>query len=161
MSKRITAVVIAAFASLALLVPAGSAQAAWHRDSWCEYQTLKPGQSCTTWPLNVNAARTTWAVTKAGIGRVCVGVFQYGGSQSGQPVGGGAPGLNCAPLSWTGSTYADPNSYNGWGYSDWLIWRYNPYLRYSYRYGQAKIINYSSATIRTYTGDSMTIDHWQ
>jgi hypothetical protein len=144
MSKRIAVVLASAFALVALLVPAGSAQAAWRHDPWCSGVTLKPGKSCTSWPLNINSIYTSWRTTTTGKGNVCVGLIQYGGSQNGQPVAG-VPGLSCSGVS---IAYSPGTAHVGdLGYDLWYIYRYNPCMGYSYRYGQATIINFSSATI--------------
>jgi hypothetical protein len=140
-----------------LLVPAGSAQASLQSDPFCvgtnvngKYtgQTLKPGESCTSWPLNVNQIYVTWQKTGGGSsGLICVGLTQYGGPNHGQPVSG-VPGFFCD----------HPNWYEG--ILNWRIWAYNPYMQYSYRFGQARIFNSSSATIKTVPGGFTWVAHW-
>jgi hypothetical protein len=159
MRKVIVTCCVSALASLALLVPAGSAQASWRTDPFCvgsningHYpgQTLVGGSSCSSWPLNVGEIYVSYKVVKAGTGRVCVGLFKYGSSQ---PVSG-APGLVC-PGVGVSSQYARV------GQEGVIRWYFPPYSNppRAYAYGQARIINYSTATIKTIPGFTW-VAHW-
>lgn len=137
---------LAALASLALLVPAGSAQAAWNVVPFCgsydtngqvHPKTLKPGEICSFWPVAVAAMNVRWDVTSSsGSGSVCIGVVRYPpGWPNGTMLGmSGAPGPpRCEPIRSSarfGTTWA---AQNGFGAVS----------------GQPVMINYSTATIKT------------
>jgi hypothetical protein len=165
--RKVMVTCVSALVSLAVLVPAGSAHAAFREDPFCSPDadfwhrpvTLVPGQMCTSWPLNVNEFKVWWEVVKPGRGQVCLALTQYGGSGSGQPISG-IPGWRCVGVGYGGNTTAA--NAEEWWFSRWTIYAYNPYLRYSYRYGQARILNLSSATIRMPGESSLGnwVTHW-
>jgi hypothetical protein len=157
MRTRIAITVAAVFASVALLATAASAQAAWRQDNWCTVGaqhtgvTLKPGQYCTSWPLNVGSFGTSWKVTKAGRGRVILALTKYGSST---PVSG-APG----PTSFHLTTEGDSGAAGAEGLGTWPNCNGAcPTFPYGV-YGQARIINYSSATIQLTVWN--WLNHWQ
>jgi len=148
MSKRITIAAISALASLALLIPAGSAQAAFGSAPFCgslnpgggySPMTLKSGQACAFYPVAVRYAIATWDVVQGGSGSVCLGVVQY---PPGYPKGrtlsptGSGPGnyWNCFPVNGSGG-----GRYAAWGAN-------NPFGAVS---GQPVLLNFSTATIKT------------
>jgi hypothetical protein len=146
MKKRISIVVLAALASMALLVPIGSAHAATLRaERFCGYLdpghgyqpvVLRPGQACTFLPAAVNSIFAQWEVVNGGSngGGVCVAVVQ---SPPGWPSG--------RPLSPTGS---GPGNWNCIApYSAGIAWTANN--GFNAVYGQAVLLNYSTVTIRT------------
>ena len=148
---------LAALTSLAFLVPAGSAQAAYNVVPFCgsynpsgptlysRYlpQTLKPGQICGFWPVAVAAMNVHWDKVSSGSGSVCVGVVRY---PPGWPNGtmlapSGAPGpARCFPVG------SGPTANLGWAAQN----------GFGAVYGQPVMINYSSATIRTRPQDTDT-----
>jgi hypothetical protein len=147
MRKRTSIAAVAALASLALLIPSGSANAAIpHRVAFCGINngvryvpmTLKPGQACTFWPLAVQQMSVTWSmVHRVGDGGgICIGVVQ---SPPGYPKG--------KPLSPTGS---GPGNY--WScaqpfYNSGLVfWR--AANAFDAVYGEPVVLNYTSSTIK-------------
>jgi hypothetical protein len=153
-ARTIRVTIIAALASLALLVPAGSAQAAasWTVVPFCgSYDTngniqpkvLKPGEVCSFWPVAVAAMNVHWDVRTSGSGGVCLGVVR---SPPGWPNGtmlgmSGAPGpARCFPVG------SGPNANLGWAAQN----------GFGAVYGQPVMINYSTATIRTRPHDADT-----
>jgi hypothetical protein len=158
MRVRLSLMIASAMAAAALLVPAASAQAVERFDPWCGGVTLAPGQSCTSWPLHVNSISAWWTVSKAGTGRVCVGLTQWPAKTTPVP---GYPGLNCGGVGG-GVHYGPDRTYGAVGdegLGAWQIYRYNPYLTYSYAYGQARIMNISSATIKVGRSDVTYVHH--
>ena len=167
MKKRISIVVMAALASLALLIPAGSAGAAFHRVPFCgqltssgyQSMTLKPGQVCGFLPVAVSSIWPIWKVVQGGKGSVCVGVVQYPPgwpngkalTPSGKPLGTEPPrdpydGRPPHPQD-AGYPYScDPYnlSTGELGYTTW--WAFNGFGAV---YGQPVLVNFSTATIRT------------
>jgi hypothetical protein len=149
MRKRISIAVVTALGSLALLIPAGSAQAATPRSipfcgqltsSGYQPMTLRPGEICGFWPVAVSQMMVTWDIVKNGdpnLGGVCIGVLQF------------PPGWpNGQPLSPTGSGTAGSNWYcNPWRWGFSSLWvAHNPFGAV---YGQPVVVNFSKATIRT------------
>jgi hypothetical protein len=142
-TRRIT---LTALVALALAVAgAGSAQAATLRHApfcgslhpstgWVPI-TLAPGQACTFLPTAVQSIWGAWSVTKDGEGSICTAVVE---SPPGWP--------NGRPLSPTGS---GPGNY--WAcvypYAFGVVWQANN--AFNAVYGQAVLLNYSTATIRT------------
>jgi hypothetical protein len=147
---------VMALVVVGLLVPVGSAQAAWRTDPWCENAVLQPGKACVSWPLSINRITISWCsgtppynCGRRGDGSVLVGLTQFGGSQHGQPVQG-VPGWAVWPSSF------------GDGIVVWRIDRYNPYMAESHRYGQARIVNLSTVPIDIWSGSESynVIRHW-
>jgi hypothetical protein len=159
MRVRLAMMLAAAMAAVAMLVPVASAQAAFRLDPWCQGVTLAPGKACTSWPLNVNSIATNWLVTKGGRGKVCVALTQWPAKTD--PVSG-VPGYNCNGVSYGGFYQGDYNvgHVGDDGIGAWSIYQYNPWAASSYRYGQARILNYSSATIKIQLNDGNWVRHW-
>jgi hypothetical protein len=152
MKKRISITVVAALVSMALLIPAGSAQASGYATvPFCgnynpntgsyTAKTLNPGDVCSFYPVAVAGMSVSWKMTKAGSGSICVGVMS---SPPGWPKGkwltntGGSGGytLACNPPDGyyhTGGGYAGWKAENGFGAV----------------YGQPVMVNFSTATIKT------------
>jgi hypothetical protein len=144
--KAVWIAALATLASLALLIPAGSAQAAYGSAPFCgsvnpgggySPMTLKTGQVCGFYPVAVRYAIATWDVVKSGSGSICLGVLQYPpGWPNGKPLSptGSGPGnyWNCFPV-------------NGW--DKYAVWGANN--PFGAVYGQPVLLNYSSATIKT------------
>ena len=147
-------IVLSVLVSAAVLAPAGSAQAAWQTDSFCigqgGGQTLTTTQNCTSWPLNVGEIYVSFKVVTPGSGAICVGLTQYGGAHHGDPVPG-APGYSCATV--TGMVA---------GQDALVRWYFTPYHNppTTYRYGQARIVNVSNATLKTIGGNFTWVAHW-
>ncbi len=145
-SKLLGPAIVAALASLALLAPVGSAQAASpHGAPLCAVYpgatplTLKPGQRCSFYPI---ATRGYWASYHAvGNGHysgvVCAGITRYPPSNSNTPLNdSGQPGSwNCNPASWTND-------------QSWNTLAHFVNNAFGAVYGQATIVNFSTATIR-------------
>jgi hypothetical protein len=133
--------------SFALLIPAGSAHAAFGQVPFCgslnpgngyEPVTLRPGQACTFGPVAVNSVLAAWSVQQAGPpgGAVLLGVVQYPpGHPNAQP-------LNPTTCQPGGGNWVslNPYSYGGW-------WRANN--GFNACYGQPVLLNYTNYTIRT------------
>jgi hypothetical protein len=141
--KAFLLAVAAAFTSLALLVPAGSAQGALYQEKFCGqltssgYQpiTLKPGDVCGFWPVAVNLAGAAWQVTKPGNGSVCIAVLRSPpGWPNGQPL---------APSGGPGSWGCVPHTYG-------VICCWEANNGFNAVHGQLVLLNYSTATIRTH-----------
>lgn len=140
MRKRIAVVAIAAIASLALLVPAGSASADGYHYCQSTYGfpvTLSPGQDCRGFgPLKLFRVVGVWEVVKPGNGVVCVGITK----------------LNTrTPLN-------DFNQPSGWNQTGDECTNVNASSKVAVRYvvggfgavpGQPMMLNYSTATIRS------------
>jgi hypothetical protein len=173
MRKHITVILAAAVASLALLVPAGSAQAATpHHVKWCGQltsngyvsMTLKPGEVCSFWPVAVSSMWGSWKVVSSGRGSVCIGVIQY---PPGWPNGkvlsptGGNPATDPPRDPYDGrpphpGDPGYPYSCQPWtGYmaaGDGLATTWFANNGFGAVYGQPVMINFSSATIKTQPG---------
>lgn len=141
-------VLAAALASLALLIPTGSAQAASVGQPFCGslnagggYSEMKltPGAVCGFYPVAVHYAIATWDIVQSGSGSVCLGVLQYPpGWPKGKPLSptGSGPGnyWNCWPVEGSGG-----DRFAVWGAN-------NPFGAV---YGQPVLVNFSNATIKT------------
>jgi hypothetical protein len=173
MRSKVRLALLAALASLALLVPASSSQGATvHSVKFCGALTsagytsitLKPGQACTFWPL---AVRTIWGVTQVtsgGHGSVCFGVIQYPpGWPSGKPLSptGGNPATDPPRDPWDGMPpHPDypgyPYTCVPWGDTlskgDVLEGAWFAYNGFGAVYGQPVIVNFSTATMKTLPG---------
>jgi hypothetical protein len=144
---------VAALASLALLIPAASAQAGGYATvPFCgnynpntgSYtpKTLNPGDVCTFYPVAVAGMSVTWKMTKAGSGSICVGVMS---SPPGWPKG---KWLTNTGNPRTGYTLGcnPPNGYYGGG-GGYTYWKAEN--GFGAVYGQPVMVNFSTATIKT------------
>jgi hypothetical protein len=154
-SRAIKTAALAGLTSLALLIPAGSAHAVTlHESPFCVWSsgstagiTLKPGQRCSFWPLPT-ARFLTWATVVSGgrSGRICSAITQFPG-------------------------YVTSNALNDAGQVDpsaWICYEMRDYGFYGSLlgfgrvvengfgavYGQATVLNFSTATIRFYDATS-------
>ncbi len=152
-SGFVKAAIPAALVSMALLVPASSAQAATlHNNTWCNSGATGPGyivasgKMCTFWPLTVQSGYAFWDITKSGSGNVCLSVGNYQGKNF--VTVAGAP-WRCVPVH----SIHDGTSSGGLGLT---VQNY-----FGAAYGQIAILNYSSATIRTKPGGGMQVRYYQ
>jgi hypothetical protein len=138
-------IVLAALASLALLVPASSAEAAVRQQvPFCGSlspnggylpKTLAPGKACTFFPVAVNSFYAPFDIVKGGNGAVCTAVVKYPpGFPSGTPLDPRTGG----PGSWR-CTDVHLQLAAGWAADN----------GFSAVYGQPVVLNYSTATIKT------------
>jgi hypothetical protein len=141
---------IAALASLALLVPAGSAKAnsvpfctSLHPGTYAQWDpvVLAPGKACSFFPVAVSSFSAAWTVTKPGHGAVCAGVVK---SPPGYPNGKPLDPVTGAPIAWgvaNKSPCADIARYRNvaWGAQN----------GFGAVAGQPVIINFSTATLKT------------
>jgi hypothetical protein len=147
-SRAIKTATLAGLTSLALLIPAGSAHAVTlHESAFCvanpgspyEYPlTLKPGQTCSYWPLPTHGFLTWATVVNSGhSGRICSAITQPGTYNALNDAG------QVDPSAWLCHEMRNEGFYgtrlgfgrlveNGFGSV----------------YGQATVLNFSTATIK-------------
>jgi hypothetical protein len=145
MRKRISVIFAGALTSLALLVPAGSAQAAnVAQQHWCNNGSVgyvvQSGKTCTWWPVNANTVLTGWNVIGPGSGSVCVAILKYpwpnGQMQPLDDFG--------QPTSWSCNTLRhDGNPSSTWHSAGRFV-----YQGFGGVYGQPALLNFSSAKIQ-------------
>ena len=137
-------VALTALASMALLVPAGSAKAnsvpfctSLHPGTYAQWDpvVLPSGKACSFFPVAVSSFSAAWTVTKPGHGAVCAGVVKNGKPLD--PVTGG-------PIAWgvaNKSPCVDIARYRNvaWGARN----------GFGAVAGQPMIINFSTATLKT------------
>jgi hypothetical protein len=152
MRKRTTVILAAAVASLALLVPAGSAQGATlHTAPFCgslhpgggyDPVVLKPGQACTFWPVAVNEAAAIWGIIHDAPGGpgVCLGVVAY-------PPGWPRTTTALSPVNGQPGKYWTCKPANQGISGGSVVWRAQN--SFGAVYGQAVLLNFSNATINT------------
>jgi hypothetical protein len=141
MRKRFAILAVAALASLVLLIPAGSAQAAYGSTKWCVGTTLSPGEQCGFWPLAVERLGSSWDVLSGGSGHVCFAILRWESGKPRQPLDdwGQPTNWQCGPLR------ASPGA-------NWGLGIRNPVTGgFGAVYGVGAILNYSTATIRVTT----------
>jgi hypothetical protein len=149
--KKLMIAAATMLAALALLAPAGSAQAATLKSStWCDGtnhagMTLAPGKMCTWWPLTVHYGFSFWDITKAGSGQVCLAVGNYQGSNFVTVPGAG---WTCRPVKNIHDGSSD-------GVNAIAVQNY-----FGAAYGQIAILNYSSATIKTKGSGGMIVQYY-
>jgi hypothetical protein len=151
-SRAIKTAALAGLTSLALLIPAGSAHAVTlHEAPFCVWSwgsnsgiTLKPGQTCRYFPLPTHGYYTWAKVIDPGSnsGRICAAITQYPGYQT-------YNALNDAgqvdPSAWT--CYEMGGRYPAYA-GQLLLWARFVNNGFGAVYGQATVLNFSTATIR-------------
>jgi hypothetical protein len=164
---------LAGLASLALLVPAGSAQAATqYHAKWCgqltssgyQSMTLKPGQVCAFPPVAVRSMWGAWQVTSSGHGSVCIGVIQYppgwpngkalsptGGNPATDPPRDPYDGMPPHP-DYPGYPYTCPTWTGDMTKGDVIEGAWFAYNGFGAVYGEPVMVNFSTATVKTLPG---------
>jgi hypothetical protein len=142
MRKRLTIFAAASLASLALLVPAGSANAAQATAHWCSNGTngyvVEPGKICTWYPVATHFLTTNFQVISGGSGVFCAAILQ-----SPWPNGNAQPLDDYGrPTGWT----CGPNQV--WQKGQGSLVARRVYGGFGAVYGQAAILNFSTARIR-------------
>ena len=143
---------LAALASLALLVPAGSAKASPYSVPFCNARhlgsanqwdpvTLAPGKACSFFPVAVSSFSTAWSIVKPGHGSVCAGVVQ---SPPGYPNGKRLDPVTGKPIAW-----GVPNKSPCLSIATYRNTAWGAQNGFGAVYGQPVIINFSTATIKT------------
>lgn len=155
MRRRIVLVVFAALVSVALLVPAGSAQAASASSHWCGATDqrngfyVEPGKICTFYPLATRFVSTSWWVRSGGSGFICLAIIRtpWQQGQTAQPLDdwGRPTNWNCHNLRMQQlyeSEHATQPTWWGVGTRPTVTGGFGAV------HGQAAILNYSSARIQ-------------
>lgn len=153
MRKRIAIIAVAAVTSLALLFPAGSAQAASGSANWCgatdqrDGYYVEPGKICTFYPLATRFVSASWWVRSGGSGFVCLAIirtpWQQGQVAQALDDWGRPTNWNCANLRQNRilDSSGRPTDW-GVGTRPWVTGGFGAV------HGQAAILNYSSARIQ-------------